>query len=191
MEKILVFDNYDSFTYNLVHLVQKVAGDVQIDVVRNDQMSIEDAEQYDRIILSPGPGLPEEAGDLLPLINKFRGRKPILGVCLGQQAIAVAEGGKLINLDEVYHGVATQMRVTDNNTTLFRSLETGFFAGRYHSWVIDEKTLPEKYRVTARDESGNVMAIENAVEKIYGVQFHPESIMTDCGDEIMKNFLRS
>lgn len=191
MEKILVFDNYDSFTYNLVHLVRKVARDARVDVVRNDQMSLADGEQYDRIILSPGPGIPEEAGDLLSLINRYRGRKPILGVCLGQQAIAVAEGGKLINLDEVYHGVATQMRVTAENTTLFRTLETGFFAGRYHSWVVDEKTLPEKYTVTARDEKGNVMAIENPAERIYGVQFHPESIMTDCGEDIMRNFLNS
>jgi anthranilate synthase component II len=191
MQKILVFDNYDSFTYNLVHLVEKVADDVQVDVVRNDQFTLEDAEKYDKIILSPGPGIPEEAGDLIPLINRYRGRKPILGVCLGQQAIAVAEGGKLINLDEVYHGVATQMRVTTPETTLFRSLETGFFAGRYHSWVVDEKTLPGKYKVTARDENGQVMAIENREERIYGVQFHPESIMTDCGADIMRNFLNS
>lgn len=191
MEKILVFDNYDSFTYNLVHLIEKVSDKVQVDVVRNDQLKLEDAEKYDRIILSPGPGIPEEAGDLIALINKCRGRKPILGVCLGQQAIAVAEGGKLINLDEVYHGVATRMKVTGPDTTLFRKLETGFFAGRYHSWVVDEKTLPAKYAVTARDEKGYIMAIENRAEKIYGVQFHPESIMTECGEEIMKNFLNS
>lgn len=189
--KILVFDNYDSFTYNLVHLIEKVADDVQVDVVRNDQFDLDKAEQYDKIVLSPGPGIPEEAGDLIPLIQKYRGRKPILGVCLGQQAIAVAEGAKLINLDEVYHGVATQMNVTSPDTILFRTLEPGFFAGRYHSWVVDEKTLPSKYFVTARDEKGQVMAIENHAEKIYGVQFHPESIMTDCGDQIIKNFLNS
>lgn len=191
MEKILVFDNYDSFTYNLVHLIEKVSDKVEVDVVRNDQLPIGEAEKYDRIILSPGPGIPEEAGALLPLINHYRGRKPILGVCLGQQAIAVAEGGKLINLDEVYHGIATQMRVPVRNTVLFRNLETGFFAGRYHSWVVDEATLSPKYTVTARDEKGLVMAIENRAERIYGVQFHPESIMTDCGDQIMLNFLNS
>lgn len=191
MEKILVFDNYDSFTYNLVHLVEKVAPDVQLDVVRNDELILEDAEKYDRIILSPGPGIPEEAGDLLALIRMYKGRKPIFGVCLGQQAIAVAEQAKLINLKEVYHGVATQMRVSGPNTVLFRSLETGFFAGRYHSWVVDEQTLPKKYAVTARDEQGLVMAIENREERIYGVQFHPESIMTDCGPDIMRNFLNS
>ena len=163
------FDNYDSFTYNLVHLVEKVADNVQVDVVRNDQFPLEKGEEYDGIILSPGPGIPEEAGALIPLINRYRGRKPILGVCLGQQAIAVAEGAKLMNLKEVYHGVATQMRVNGNATVLFRSLETGFFAARYHSWVVDEQTLPGKYIVTARDESGLVMAIENREERIYGV----------------------
>jgi anthranilate synthase component 2 len=191
MKKILVFDNYDSFTYNLVHLIGKVAGDVEIDVVRNDAFALEDGEKYDRIVLSPGPGIPEEAGALIPLINRYRGIKPILGVCLGQQAIAVAEGAKLLNLKEVYHGVATQMRVHSADTVLFRSLTTGFFAARYHSWVVDEQTLPKKYLVTARDENGLVMAIENSAEKIYGVQFHPESVMTDCGPEIMRNFLES
>lgn len=191
MQRILVFDNYDSFTYNLVHLVEKVAADAQVDVVRNDQFLLEDGERYDRIILSPGPGIPEEAGELLALIKRYRGKKPIFGVCLGQQAIAVASGGKLINLDEVYHGVATRMRVTSRSTVLFKSLETGFFAGRYHSWIVDESTLPKQYEVTARDEKGNIMAIENAAEKIYGVQFHLESIMTDCGDQIMHNFLNS
>lgn len=191
MKRILVFDNYDSFTHNLVHLIGKVNGEVQIDVVRNDQFPLENGELYDKIVLSPGPGIPEEAGQLIPLINRYRGRKPMFGVCLGQQAIAVAEGGKLINLKEVYHGVATQMRVSGPDTVLFRTLETGFFAGRYHSWVVDEATLPEKYKVTARDESGLVMAIENRDEKIYGVQFHPESVMTDCGVDIIRNFLNS
>lgn len=191
MKRILVFDNYDSFTHNLVHLIGKVSADVQIDVVRNDQFPLENGELYDKIVLSPGPGIPEEAGELIPLINRYRGRKPIFGVCLGQQAIAVAEGGKLINLKEVYHGVATQMRVCGPDTVLFRTLETGFFAGRYHSWVVDEATLPKKYTVTARDESGLVMAIENRDEQIYGVQFHPESVMTDCGVDIMRNFLNS
>jgi anthranilate synthase component II len=191
MQRILVFDNYDSFTYNLVHLVEKVAPDAQVDVVRNDQFVLENGEQYDRIILSPGPGIPEEAGALLALIRRYRGKKPIFGVCLGQQAIAVAAGGKLINLDEVYHGIATRMRVTSQDSALFRSLETGFFAGRYHSWIVEEESLPKEFAVTARDEKGNIMAIENAAEKIYGVQFHPESIMTDCGDQIMYNFLNS
>lgn len=191
MEKILVFDNYDSFTYNLVHLIEKVSDNVKVDVVRNDEFPLENAANYDRIILSPGPGIPEEAGDLLALIRMYKGRKPILGVCLGQQAIAVAEGGKLINLDKVYHGVATAMQITGSDSVLFRDIKSGFNAGRYHSWVIDESTLPNHYRITARDEENQIMAIEDRDQRIYAVQFHPESIMTDCGEQIMLNFLNS
>ena len=190
MQKILVFDNYDSFTYNLVHLVEKVAADVKVDVVRNDEFPLENANAYDRIILSPGPGIPEEAGDLLALIKMYKGRKPILGVCLGQQAICVAEGGKLINLDKVYHGVATPMQINEGSV-LFQKVKSGFNAGRYHSWVIDETTLPENYKVTARDSNNQVMAIEDAAQKVYAVQFHPESIMTEFGEQIMLNFLNS
>lgn len=188
MEKILVFDNYDSFTYNLVHLVEKVAPDCHVDVVRNDALRLEDAAQYDRIILSPGPGIPEEAGDLLALIRMYRGRKPMLGVCLGQQAIVVAAGGKLINLEQVQHGVATTMHVIAGSV-LFRNIGPSFNAGRYHSWVIDEATLPPNYTVTARDSHNHVMAIEDAAQKIYAVQFHPESVMTECREEMMRNFL--
>lgn len=191
MKRILVFDNYDSFTYNLVHLVEKVSPDAKVDVVRNDQFPLENAASYDCIILSPGPGIPEEAGDLLALIKMYRGKKPMLGVCLGQQAICVAEGGKLINLDKVYHGVATPMNITGSDSVLFRDIKSGFNAGRYHSWVIDEKTLPENYRITARDDQNQIMAIEDRDQKIYAVQFHPESIMTDCGEQIMLNFLNS
>lgn len=191
MQKILVFDNYDSFTYNLVHLIEKVSDDVKVDVVRNDEFSLEKGEHYDRIVLSPGPGIPEEAGDLLALIRMYKGRKPILGVCLGQQAIAVAEGAKLINLEKVFHGVATAMRITGNDSVLFRDVKNGFNAGRYHSWVIDEKTLPGNYRITARDEENQIMAIEDRNQQIYAVQFHPESIMTEFGEQIMLNFLKS
>jgi anthranilate synthase component 2 len=190
MEKILVFDNYDSFTYNLVHLVEKVAPDVEVTVVRNDKFPLEKGEEFDRIILSPGPGIPEEAGDLLALIKMYKGRKPMLGVCLGQQAICVAEGGRLINLDKVYHGVATPMKV-EKESVLFQNVNSGFNAGRYHSWVIDESTLPQNYNVTVRDEQNQVMAIEDAQQKIYAVQFHPESIMTEFGEQIMLNFLKS
>lgn len=191
MEKILVFDNYDSFTYNLVHLIEKVSDNVKVDVVRNDEFPLENAANYDRIVLSPGPGIPEEAGDLLALIKMYKGRKPILGVCLGQQAICVAEGGKLINLNKVYHGVATRMQITGNDSVLFKDIASGFNAGRYHSWVIDESTLPNNYHITARDEQNQIMAIEDRDQKIYAVQFHPESIMTDCGEQIMLNFLNS
>ncbi len=190
MEKILVFDNYDSFTYNLVHLVEKVAPDVKVEVVRNNELQLEHAATYDRIILSPGPGIPEEAGDLLALIKMYKGKKPILGVCLGQQAICIAEGGKLINLDKVYHGVATPMQVNEGSV-LFANVKSGFNAGRYHSWVIDEMTLPNNYKVTVRDSQNQVMAIEDAAQKIFAVQFHPESIMTEYGEQIMLNFLNA
>lgn len=191
MEKILVFDNYDSFTYNLVHLIEKVKDDVVVDVFRNDKITMEMIEQYDRIVLSPGPGIPEEAGMLLEVVKTFRGKKPILGVCLGQQAIAVAAGGSLINLENVFHGIATPMNVQYRASVLFSGIPSPFAAGRYHSWVIDEKTLSNDFEITARDGDGNVMAIENRGDRIYGVQFHPESIMTSCGDSIMLNFLNS
>jgi anthranilate synthase component II len=191
MEKILVFDNYDSFTYNLVHLIEKVSDNVKVHVVRNDEFSLEKGANYDRIIISPGPGIPEEAGNLLAFIKMYKGKKPMLGVCLGQQAICVAEGGKLINLDKVYHGVSTPMQITENDSVLFRDVKNGFNAGRYHSWVIDEQTLPPNYCITVRDEQNQVMAIEDRDQRIYAVQFHPESIMTDCGEQIMLNFLNS
>lgn len=190
MKNILIFDNYDSFTYNLVHLIEKVAPDAKVDVVRNDQFPLENGANYDCIILSPGPGIPEEAGDLLALIRMYKGKKPMLGVCLGQQAICVAEGGKLINLEKVYHGVATPMNVIEGSV-LFQNVKSGFNAGRYHSWVIDESTLPKNYKVTARDSNNQVMAIEDALQKVYAVQFHPESIMTESGEQIMLNFLKS
>ncbi|HTF05279.1 MAG TPA: aminodeoxychorismate/anthranilate synthase component II [Bacteroidia bacterium] len=191
MEKILVFDNYDSFTYNLVHLIEKVSDRVEVEVHRNDKISLEEIERFDRIVLSPGPGIPEEAGELIPLIRKYGGRKPILGVCLGQQAIAIAYGAKLRNLDRVYHGVATEMEVLSGESVLFRGISSPFVAGRYHSWVIDESTLPDAFAVTARDHSGQIMAIENKAERIFGVQFHPESIMTPHGADIVANFLKS
>jgi anthranilate synthase component II len=191
MEKILVFDNYDSFTYNLVHLVEKISDDRVVEVHRNDQIALEEIERFDRIILSPGPGIPEEAGQLISLIRMYGGRKPMLGVCLGQQAMAVAYGGKLVNLDHVYHGVATEMNVLPLENILFRGIDSPFLAGRYHSWVIDESTLPEQFTVTARDGSGQIMAIENKADRMFGVQFHPESIMTPDGERIVANFLKS
>ena len=191
MNKILVFDNYDSFTYNLVHLIEKVSHDVVVEVFRNEKISLDEIEKYDRIVISPGPGIPEEAGLLLEVIKRFKGKKPIFGVCLGQQAIAVEAGAKLINLDKVFHGVATDMHSINSGGVILNGIETPFLAGRYHSWVIDEKTLPVEYVITARDADGNIMAIENRSEKIYGVQFHPESIMTPSGESIMLNFLNS
>lgn len=191
MKKILVLDNYDSFTYNLVHMIEKLRPEFQVDVIRNDKINLEDAEQYERIVLSPGPGIPEEAGDLIPLIKNYGGRKPILGVCLGQQAIAEAFGGKLRNLDKVFHGISTPMMVSSKDSVLFEGVANPFEAGRYHSWVVDEESLPAEFKVTAKDAEGHIMAIEDTERKIYGVQFHPESIMTPQGELIMLNFLNS
>jgi anthranilate synthase component 2 len=193
--KILVFDNYDSFTYNLVHLVEKIIGD-KVDVVRNDQMPLEKAEAYDKIILSPGPGIPSEAGLLLPLIKKYASSKSILGVCLGHQAIGEAFGGKLINLSKVYHGIASPVNILErqsslsvSNADLFKGLQDGFMAGRYHSWVIDPAGFPDSLEVTATDASGYIMALRHRRYDILGVQFHPESVLTPDGELIMRNWL--
>ncbi|MGX5819529.1 anthranilate synthase component II [Chitinophaga lutea] len=186
--KILVFDNYDSFTYNLVHLVEKIIGE-KVDVVRNDEIALEDVAAYDRIILSPGPGIPEEAGLLLPLIRQYAPTKSIFGVCLGQQAIGEAFGAKLVNLTEVYHGVATPVKVTARSGRLFNGLADELEVGRYHSWVVDEKTLPAELEVTARDEHGYIMALQHKKYDVSGVQFHPESVLTPQGEQILRNWL--
>jgi anthranilate synthase component 2 len=185
--KILVFDNYDSFTYNLVHLVEKITHQ-KVTVVRNDQIALEEVEGYDKIILSPGPGIPSEAGLLLPLIKKYAASKPILGVCLGHQAIGEAFGATLENLSTVYHGVATPINI-DNNNYLFTGLDDSIEVGRYHSWVISNKNLPAVLKVTATDENGLIMAIEHESYDVCGVQFHPESVLTPSGEAIIKNWL--
>ena len=185
--KILVFDNYDSFTYNLVHLVEKITHQ-KVTVVRNDQIALEEVEGYDKIILSPGPGIPSEAGLLLPLIKKYAASKPILGVCLGHQAIGEAFGATLENLSSVYHGVATPINI-DNNNYLFTGLDDSIEVGRYHSWVISNKNLPAVLKVTATDENGLIMAIEHTSYDVCGVQFHPESVLTPSGEAIIKNWL--
>jgi anthranilate synthase component 2 len=185
--KILVFDNYDSFTYNLVHLVEKITHQ-KVTVVRNDQIALEEVEGYDKIILSPGPGIPSEAGLLLPLIKQYASSKPILGVCLGHQAIGEAFGANLENLSTVYHGVATPINI-DNNNYLFTGLDDSIEVGRYHSWVISNKNLPTVLKVTATDENGLIMAIEHESYDVCGVQFHPESVLTPSGEAIIKNWL--
>jgi anthranilate synthase component 2 len=185
--KILVFDNFDSFTYNLVHLVEKITHQ-KVTVVRNDQIALEEVEGYDKIILSPGPGIPSEAGLLLPLIKKYAASKPILGVCLGHQAIGEAFGATLENLSTVYHGVATPINI-DNNNYLFTGLDDSIEVGRYHSWVISNKNLPAVLKVTATDENGLIMAIEHESYDVCGVQFHPESVLTPSGEAIIKNWL--
>ncbi|GAA4101759.1 aminodeoxychorismate/anthranilate synthase component II [Mucilaginibacter panaciglaebae] len=188
--KILIIDNYDSFTYNLVHLVNEIG--LQCDVWRNDQFKIEDVDAYDKIILSPGPGIPSEAGLLLKVIEKYAPTKSIFGVCLGQQAIAEVFGGTLYNLKQPMHGVATTIAVTDDSEPLFNGLPHEFKVGRYHSWVVDEKAMPKVLTVTAIDESDNsVMALRHTQYDVCGVQFHPESILTEFGKEMMKNWLTS
>ena len=185
--KVLVFDNYDSFTYNLVHLVEKITSQ-KVTVVRNDQIDLEDVAGYDKIILSPGPGIPSEAGLLLPLIQQYAASKSILGVCLGHQAIGEAFGATLENLSTVYHGVATPITI-DNTNYLFNGLATTIEVGRYHSWVVSNKNLPDVLEVTATDENGLIMAFEHASYDVCGVQFHPESVLTPCGEAVIKNWL--
>lgn len=187
--KILVFDNYDSFTYNLVHLVEKIRH-AKVDVYRNDQLPLEAVSQYDKIILSPGPGIPEEAGLLLPLINAYASSKSILGVCLGHQAIGEAFGGKLVNLATVYHGVATPVRVEKNIASpLFKGLPEQLEVGRYHSWIVSEEDFPDSLVVTARDDNGYIMGLQHNQYDVQGVQFHPESVLTPSGETILRNWL--
>ena len=204
--KILVFDNYDSFTYNLVHLVEKILHQ-KVDVYRNDQIPLERVKEYDKIILSPGPGIPEEAGLLLALIKEYASSKSILGVCLGHQAIGEAFGGKLVNLSTVYHGVATPVKIVRRQTSnvnneknsrltshvsrnLFEGLPNEFDAGRYHSWIVSDEDFPEELEVTARDENNYIMALQHRRFDVQGVQFHPESVLTPRGEDILRNWLR-
>ena len=192
--QILIFDNYDSFTYNLVHVVEKIIHG-KVDIYRNDKISLENVNEYDKIILSPGPGLPNESGLLLPLIKKYAPVKSILGVCLGQQAIAESFGGKLTNLKEVYHGVATKIIVNEKRTLsendVFKSIPNEFDAGRYHSWIVDKENFPSSLEITAEDENGYIMALRHKTFDVQGVQFHPESVLTPLGEKIMGNWLSS
>lgn len=185
--KLLVFDNYDSFTYNLVHLVEKITH-VKVDVYRNDKIALEKVAGYDKIILSPGPGIPREAGALLSLIKEYAATKSILGVCLGHQAIGEAFGASLVNLSTVYHGIATPITI-EKKTALFKDLPDEIEVGRYHSWVVDEKDFPEALTITARDKNGLIMALQHKRYDVQGVQFHPESVLTPDGETILKNWL--
>jgi len=186
--KILVFDNYDSFTYNLVHIVKEL-GYKDVAVHRNDQISLDAVDEFDKIILSPGPGIPSEAGLLLPLIRRYAPTKSILGVCLGHQAIAEAFGGQLINLENVYHGVATPINIIANDK-LFTGLPEQFEVGRYHSWIVSKENLPKELEITATDDSGQIMALKHSTLDIHGVQFHPESVLTPHGKEMINQFLQ-
>ncbi|MBL7746209.1 MAG: aminodeoxychorismate/anthranilate synthase component II, partial [Chitinophagaceae bacterium] len=184
----------DSFTYNLVHLVEQITH-TKVDVYRNDQIVLEKVKEYDKIILSPGPGIPEEAGLLLPLIKEYASSKSILGVCLGHQAIGEAFGGKLTNLSTVYHGVAMPIEVKSKrskfNNWLFEGLPDRFDVGRYHSWIVSEESFPDELEVTARDENNYIMALRHKQYDVQGVQFHPESVLTPMGEDILRNWFKN
>jgi anthranilate synthase component 2 len=187
--KILVFDNYDSFTYNLVHAVKEL-GYTDVEVHRNDRIALDAIDRYDKIILSPGPGIPSEAGLLLPLIRRYAPHKSILGVCLGHQAIAEAFGATLLNLTDVYHGVATPIRIIAKDV-IFDRLPPTLTVGRYHSWVVSNLRMPEEIIVTAVDENNEIMALKHIQYDVHGLQFHPESILTPEGLTMIENFLKN
>jgi anthranilate synthase component 2 len=186
--KIIIIDNYDSFTYNLVHLVNEII-DGEVSVVRNDQFEMDALEAYDYIILSPGPGVPEEAGLLKEVIRRYATSKKIFGVCLGLQAIGEVFGGNLKNLPKVFHGMKTSMQKTVNYDPILEGIDQYFDAGRYHSWVIDKSTIPNELVITALDNEGEIMAARHSKYQVFGVQFHPESIMTPDGKKMLTNFL--
>ncbi|MFS8616068.1 MAG: aminodeoxychorismate/anthranilate synthase component II [Solitalea sp.] len=189
MKKILILDNYDSFTYNLVHLVREI-GDYQLEVHRNDKIGLEDAGAFDGIILSPGPGLPSESGILCELIREYASIKPIFGVCLGEQAIGEVFGATLVNLPNVFHGVAMETEILDENDPLFQGVPARFKTGRYHSWAVSDENFPSALKITARDSQGTIMALRHREYNVCGVQFHPESVLTDHGRKIMENWLK-
>ena len=194
MSKILILDNYDSFTYNLVQMVENIMKE-KVAVFRNDEISLDQVDEFDKIILSPGPGIPNEAGILLPLIKQYAASKSILGVCLGHQAIGEAFGGRLTNLTRVFHGVATKIKLKNDleksafNNDWFKGLDSEIEVGRYHSWVIDRDGFPKELEVTSWDENGMIMSLKHHVYDVQGVQFHPESLLTPLGKTMIENWL--
>jgi|TARA_B110000467_G_C18059643_1_gene335510 anthranilate synthase component 2 len=189
MSKTIIIDNYDSFTYNLVQIVNEIQ-DEEVTVRRNNETTIEEVATFDHIILSPGPGLPEEAGLLKDIIKELGSTHKILGVCLGLQAIGEVYGAKLKNLDRVFHGIQSEFVQSENISVIFKGVSLIFQAGRYHSWVVDKETISDDLIVTARGEFGEIMAAQHKTHQVYGVQFHPESIMTPEGSKIVENFLK-
>jgi len=187
--KLLVLDNYDSFTYNLVHLIEKVS-EIDFDVIRNDKISIDAVKAYDKILLSPGPGLPKDAGIMPKLIKQYGSSKSIFGVCLGLQAIGESYGGSLKNLETVFHGIATPINIILEDI-IFNGCPKNFSVGRYHSWIINNQNLPNQLKITALDTNGNIMALKHQSHDVKGVQFHPESILSEYGELIIKNWLQS
>lgn len=187
--RIVVIDNYDSFTYNLVHAIKKISGE-PVAVFRNDEIALEAIDRYDKIVLSPGPGIPEEAGLLLDIIKTYAPRKSMLGVCLGHQAIAEAFGGKLHNMNKVLHGVATPVQQTQHPSPLFEGLPERFEVGRYHSWIVQQEGLPECFEVTSYDDEGLIMSMQHKTYNVHSVQFHPESVLTPLGEKMIENWLK-
>lgn len=188
-KQILVLDNYDSFVYNLVHYLEEF--DCDVTVRRNDEIELDEVEKFDKILLSPGPGIPIEAGKMMEIIRKFASAKSIFGVCLGQQAIGEVFGGKLENLDQVYHGVATYAIVKTPNEILFKNVPSHFEIGRYHSWVVSKENFPEELEITSVDENGQIMSLRHRKYNVRGVQFHPESILTPHGKKIIENWVNA
>jgi len=186
--KILVLDNYDSFTYNLVHLLRELGMDSKMTVLRNDKITIDQVDKYDKILLSPGPGLPKDAGIMPELISKYAASKSILGICLGHQAIAENFGGELYNMSEVLHGIANKM-IVKSNDIIFQNIPNSFNACRYHSWSVKKDNLPDELEITAVDERGEVMGIAHKSYNVRGLQFHPESILTEHGIKMMENWV--
>jgi anthranilate synthase component II len=186
--KILMIDNFDSFTYNLVQYLE-TAGGTRPEVIRNNKLAEVDPAAYDAVVISPGPGIPEEAGDLLPFLKRIDPSTPVLGVCLGHQAMGIHFGGKLTQLKQVYHGVSTHV-LREAKTPLLENLPDSIEVGRYHSWVIAPNSLPDALQVTSRDESGQIMSMEHKQQPWYGIQYHPESIMTEAGMQIIENFIQ-
>jgi len=189
-KKILIIDNYDSFTYNLVQYVKELTN-AQVDVYRNDAINLADIDAYDTIIFSPGPGVPEQAGIMIDAIKKYAPHKKMLGVCLGHQAIGMAFGSRLQNLKKVYHGVQTPVQITQTNDPIFKNIPAVTEVGRYHSWVIEPDSLSDELKVTAQSEDGQIMAIKHKKYSVWGLQFHPESIMTEEGKKMIQNFLEA
>lgn len=184
---ILVIDNYDSFTYNLVHYLEDL--DCEVTVYRNDEFELTEVEKFDKILLSPGPGVPDEAGLLKQVIEKYAPTKSILGVCLGQQAIGEVFGGQLTNLEKVYHGVATNVQLTNPDEVLFRDLPQEFEVGRYHSWVVANEGFPSALEITSVDANGQIMSLKHKTYDVRGVQYHPESVLTPLGKKILENWV--
>lgn len=186
--KILLLDNYDSFTYNLVHYLEGLGA--ELEVFRNDEIELEEAKDFDKIVLSPGPGIPNDAGILKPLIKEYFDKKPFLGICLGQQAIVEVFGGSLMQLHSVVHGEATPINITVSDEILFKNLPQTIEVGRYHSWVVNPKDFPSVLEITSKDQNGNIMSLRHKTYDIRAVQFHPESIMTPDGLKMLENWLK-